>query len=344
MPGFVLTGSMSASRDLRSAALLADGRVLVAGGRDAQGSPLLTAEVYDPQLGQWTPTESLHQSHQYGLLVAVADGAAIIGGDEPGRDTVLETWSLATEQWTKTIMPPFMSWVDGVWSEADHLLVLCTPEALLDDMEFRAVDLSTGQVHKLPSPNTARHHSLNCHLSDGRILLTAGVSYGVGGSGEPVEFVTRECEVYDPAAGRWEPVGDLTVPHMHTDRSGQSLVALADGGALMVSGSGLGAEQSTEVVERWTSATGAWSIKKPLTESRDVHTTTLLPDGSVLVIGGEGPGGPRSDCYTYDLDTDSWSSADSLTRPRLGHVALTLSDGRVLVIDGAGDGSCELYA
>ena len=75
-----------------------------------------------------------------------------------------------------------------------------------------------------------------------------------------------------------------------------------------------------------------------------MHTTTLLPDGSVLVIGGEGPGGPRSDCYTYDLDTDSWSSADSLTRPRTGHVALTLTDGRVLVIDGAGDGSCELYA
>jgi hypothetical protein len=343
MPGFTLTGSMSVSRDLRSAALLADGRVLVAGGRDAHGSPLLTAEVYDPQSGQWTPTGSLHQSHHDGLLVAVPDGAAIIGGVEPGQDTVLETWSVATGQWRKTIMPPFMSRVDGVWSDGDDLLVLCTPETLLDDMEFRAVGLSTGEVHQLPSPNTARHHPLSCRLSDGRFLLTSGASYGPGGSGEPVQFVTRECEVYDPEARRWEPVGDLSVPHVHPSRSGESLVALPDGGALMVSGSGLGAEQSTEVVERWASATAVWSTKAPLTESRDVHTTTLLPDGSVLVIGGEGPGGPRSDCCTYDLDTDSWSSADSLTRPRWTHVALALADGRVLVIDGAWDGTCELY-
>jgi N-acetylneuraminic acid mutarotase len=81
-----------------------------------------------------------------------------------------------------------------------------------------------------------------------------------------------------------------------------------------------------------------------LSELREAHTATLLPDGSVLVVGGEGPDGPRSDCHTYDPGTDSWSSADSVNRPRLGHVAVALADGRVLVIDGAWDGSCELYA
>ncbi|WP_138735837.1 Kelch repeat-containing protein [Modestobacter excelsi] len=342
MAGFTLTGSMSVGRHLRSAVLLADGRVLAAGGRDLQGPPLLTAEVYDPQAGQWAPTGSLHRSHERGLLVATADGAALVGGDEPGQDTFLETWSSATEQWTPTIVPPFMSRVDGAWREGDQLLVLSLPEALLDDMEFRAVDLTNGQLDKLPSPITARHNSLNCQLSDGRILLTAGLSYGLGGGGGPVEFVTRECEVYDPVAGGWDPVGDLTVPHMNADRSGQSLVALPDGGALMVAGSGLGAQLHTDVVERWTSATGAWDTRKPLTQPRDAHTTTVLPGGSVLVAGGEGPSGLRSDCHTYDLESDSWSSADSLTQPRVGHIAVALTEGRVLIIDG--DGSCELFA
>ena len=342
MAGFTLTGSMSVGRHLRSAALLVDGRVLVAGGSDVQDAPLLTAEVYDPQTGQWAATGSLHHPHRYALLVATADGAALIGGDDPGQDTLLETWSSTTEQWTQTIVPPFMSRVDGAWRDGDHLLVLCLPDALLDDMEFRAVDLTNGQLDSLPSPITARHNSLNCQLSDGRILLTAGVSYGVGSGGEPVEFLTRECEVYDPVARGWRPVGDLTVPHMHTDRAGQSLVALPDGGALMVSGSGLGAQLYTDVVERWTSATGAWDTKEPLTQSRDAHTTTLVQSDSVLVVGGEGPNGPRSGCYSYDLASDSWSSADSLTQPRLGHTALALADSRVLVIDA--DGSCELFA
>lgn len=89
MPGFSLTGIMGVSRDLRSAALLGDGRVLVAGGRDAQDSPLLTAEIFDPASGQWTLTGSLHHTHDQALLVTLENGAALIGGDEPGQDTVL---------------------------------------------------------------------------------------------------------------------------------------------------------------------------------------------------------------------------------------------------------------
>lgn len=118
MPGFTLTGSTSVGRDLRSAALLADGRVLVAGGRDAQRLPLLTAEVYDSQSGRWKATEFLHQPHDCGVLVAVADGAASIGGDEPGQDTVLETWSLATEHWTTRTTSPPMPRAQGTWTRA----------------------------------------------------------------------------------------------------------------------------------------------------------------------------------------------------------------------------------
>ena len=103
MAGFSSTGAMSASRQSRSAALLADGRVLVAGGQDGQGAPLITSEIYDPQSGQWTPTGSLNAAHDHTLLVGLADGAAIIGGDLPGHDTVLERWSVASGEWTETV-------------------------------------------------------------------------------------------------------------------------------------------------------------------------------------------------------------------------------------------------
>jgi hypothetical protein len=344
MAGFSSTGGMSVGRHVRSAAVLADGRVLVAGGRDSQGTPLITSEIYNPQSGQWTPTGSLNAPHDHALLVDSADGAAIIGGDLPGQDTMLERWSTASGEWSATVMPPFMSRVEGAWPAGDHLLVLCTPETDLDQMEFRSIDLTDGQVAGLPSPTIARFGSLNCRLVDGRILLTSGTSSGIGTGGAPVEFLTRECEVYDVATGAWSPVGDLRVPHRSLDRGAQCLVALPDGGALMVSGSHEGGQSAyTDLVERWSVATGDWRTVAPLTEVRDAHTTTTLPDGSVLVIGGEGPAGVRSDCQLYDVAADSWSSADDLILPRLGHVSVPLIDGSVLVIGGAGNGPCELY-
>ena len=343
MPGFTPTGSMSVSRSLRSAAVLADGRVLVAGGRDAQGALLTTAEVYDPQSGTWTPTGSPVQAHDRAVLVAVAGGAVLVGGDEGAPDTLLERWDASTGQWTATVVPPFMRRVSGAWVEGDRLLVLSAPESILDDMEFRSIDLTGGQVDKLPPPITARLHTYECRLSDGRILLAGGACAGIGGDGEPVEYLTRECEVYDPATGAWQAVGDLSVPHLSLDRAAQALVALPDGGALLVCGSAPGGDGRTEVVERWSGATGAWTLQPPLTESRDAHTTTLLADGSVLVVGGEGPAGVRSDCHSFDLAGAAWSGADGLSRPRQGHVAVSLAGSGVLVVDGAEDGSCERF-
>lgn len=163
-------------------------------------------------------------------------------------------------------MPPSMSRVGSAWRDGDHLLVLCLPETPLDDMDFRTIDLDTGQVATLLSAIIARHQALSCRLADGRILLAAGVSSGIGGSDAPVEFLTRACEVYDPAEGGWKPVGTLAVPHLSTDRSGQSLVALPDGDALMVSGSNPGVPHYTDVVERWSSTTGA--VEAPGTSDR----------------------------------------------------------------------------
>jgi hypothetical protein len=343
VPGFSPTGSMSVSRSLRSAAVLADGRVLVAGGRDPQDTLLGTAELYDPQSGTWSPAGSLVHGHDRGVLVAVPGGAVLVGGDEGATDTLLETWDSATGQWTATVVPPFMSRVAGAWADGEGLLVLAAPESPLDDMEFRSIDLGSGQVDRLPSPITPRLHAYECRLSDGRVLLAGGACAGIGGDGDPVEYLTRQCEVYDPATRAWQAVGSLSVPHMSLDRAGQSLVALPDGGALMACGSQPGGDGYTGVVERWPGASGSWSLEPPLTELRDAHTTTLLRDDSVLVVGGEGPTGTRSDCHSFDLAGSAWSGADGLSRPRQGHVSVALSGSGLLVIDGARDGSCERF-
>jgi hypothetical protein len=46
--GWVATGSMQSARALHTATLLPTGKVLVAGGRNAQSNALEGAELYDP--------------------------------------------------------------------------------------------------------------------------------------------------------------------------------------------------------------------------------------------------------------------------------------------------------
>ena len=44
---------------------------------------------------------------------------------------------------------------------------------------------------------------------------------------------------------------------------------------------------ATIIVELYDPASGTWSTVSPLNRDHDEHTTTLLPSGDVLVVGGE---------------------------------------------------------
>jgi hypothetical protein len=59
MAGWSATGSMSVARDHFAAALLETGQLLVVGGADG-GRLLATAELYDPGMGTWSLTASMH--------------------------------------------------------------------------------------------------------------------------------------------------------------------------------------------------------------------------------------------------------------------------------------------
>ena len=65
------------------------------------------------------------------------------------------------------------------------------------------------------------------------------------------------------------------------------------------------------------------------------HTSTLLPDGRVLVAGGTLDDLTVFDtAELYDPATDRWSPTGSLNEARARHVAILLDDGRVLIAGG----------
>jgi hypothetical protein len=65
------------------------------------------------------------------------------------------------------------------------------------------------------------------------------------------------------------------------------------------------------------------------------HSSTLLPDGNVLIAGGAGLGGGASArAYVFFPDDRSFVPVGDMTSPRAGHTATLLNNGKVLLAGG----------
>jgi N-acetylneuraminic acid mutarotase len=74
---------------------------------------------------------------------------------------------------------------------------------------------------------------------------------------------------------------------------------------------------------------GTWTLTGSLHVARADSTATLLPNGQVLVVGGE-----DTSAELYNPATGSWTSTGSLHAARDQHTATLLSNGQVLVAGG----------
>src|SRR5580692_10088927 len=100
------------------------------------------------------------------------------------------------------------------------------------------------------------------------------------------------------------------------------------------------------------SGTGAVSEISSMHIARASHTSTLLPNGKVLIAGGFAGSGGESNPYPtaelFDVRSGTFQSAGSMTIGRSGHTATLLKNGRVLIAGGwTGHygrlGSAEIY-
>ncbi|KQT14187.1 hypothetical protein ASG30_00960 [Ramlibacter sp. Leaf400] len=111
-------------------------------------------------------------------------------------------------------------------------------------------------------------------------------------------------------------------------------------GKILLVGGGDPPLASAEVIDL-NEADPGWRTVPPMSAARRHHTSTLLPDGTVLVTGGtSGPGhnnpdAPVLSAELWDPATETWTTLASGSVPRLYHsAAMLLADGRVAVMGG----------
>jgi N-acetylneuraminic acid mutarotase len=313
-------GLMDTARSAPSAAVLPDGRVLVAGGyfhveptshRDSGpdtvfvayrggssaesppprppladivppnvGAALATAELFDPATGSWSLTGSLTYARVGAAAVTLADGRVLIVGSGGGIESGVTVDPHAFD--SAEIYDP----QTGRFSLAGQL-----PEVDRSALAALGIPLPEGDAQ--PNDNGTL-----VALNDGGALLVAH-----GGWWKHQGQISRSFR-FDPQTESWREVGQpFAITWDHSTGQGYETPGVPRTDALVAS----------------------------------------LPDGRVLVAGGgdliEHPYGTATpitnrSAELYDPTTDTWSPLQPMLEPRAGGAAVVLTDGSVLLVGG----------
>ena len=106
--GFVATSALPTARSHATATLLAGGEVLVAGGQDASGNPLGSAELYNPATASWAPAALMPVAVTDATATLLNNGEVLVAGGLTGSANALvptaasQLFDPTTGQWSLT--------------------------------------------------------------------------------------------------------------------------------------------------------------------------------------------------------------------------------------------------
>lgn len=335
--GFENTGNVAQARAFHTATLLADGRVLVAGGETngTFASAIGSAELYDAASRSWSTTGSLISSRTYHTATLLPSGKVLVAGGQnssgdlasaelydPATGTSTPTGSLSVpRRWhTATLLPSGKVLVAGG-------LQFGSGASYNVHSSVELYDPVTGIWTLTGSLGTARGTHTATLLPSGKVLVAGGRPRFSGQNGNPR---ITSAELYDPDTGIWTPTGSL-----HTGRSDYTATLMPNGEVLAAAGFSDGSELFS--AEIYNPETGLWRATGNLSKRRGLHTAILLPNQKVVIAGGfifDFLFDSLGSAELYDPATGTWMTTGGLVTRREGHTATLLPDGTVLIAAG----------
>lgn len=312
--GFTPTGSMSMPRALHTAALLNDGRVLIAGGTDEMGNTSQTGEIYDPTSGTFTATGNMNTARSNHTATTLPSGIVLITG---GGSATAELFDPKSGTFTNTGSLPANCYASTGTLLNDGTVLVTGGNC--PDGNSAAAELfnpTTGTFTATGDMVSARSGHTATLLQNGKVLVTGGMDI----QGQPL----ATAELFDPSAGTFSPTGNMSVA-----RYGHTATLLCDLSSgtcnnpkVLVAGDGTTAEL-------FDPTSGEFSLTGSMASARQLNTATLLNDGTVLVAG------PDQSAELYDPTSGTFSATGTMTVARESQTATKLNDGTVLLTGGA---------
>ena len=306
-------------------------------------------DVWRPRNSTWEPVGDLPRPRNFFALASLPGGSVLVAGgttEEPPQSFISSfRFEPSTGEWARSgdltvarSQPSFASLLDGrvLLAGGYFINVPASPRTTLHD-SAELYDPTSGTWSATGSLRTPRAGASAVTLADGTVLVVGG--YGHVGNqydkGDPLS----SAELFDPATETWSAVGSLPMPV-----ESSPLVALPDGGALLVEGG---------AAWRFDRDSGAWTATSPMATEAQGRSIVTMADGRVLAAGGSVGDGAEvrylPHAEIYDPATDDWTPSAQMPGPRRFAELLLLDDGSVLLAGGGtelllGAPSCPLAA
>jgi hypothetical protein len=329
-----LTDTLDQARNLHTATLLVDGRVLVTGGFDGT-SKLYSCEIYNPETKAWKNTQRMRYSRVLHTATVLDDGRVFVtgGSGHDARSIIwFEAFTPSTETWSTVITAGTTS-TSMHTSRYSHCTTLLPSGRVLitggyssrfNDYQrtYEIYDPTTNKcdIPDRPAPLMARRRSDHSAtlLNDGRVLIAGGFN--------DQDRYFPYCEIYDPSTDTWSDAAA-----MRTGRSMHTACLLGDG-RVMVAGGYVTQTTNTVTCEVYDPVADEWSDIGLMREVRNRHAAAQLSGTRILVAGNRST--KTTEICTMTGSSGSWAFGEDMFEYRHIQTMTTFSNGVVLIAGG----------
>jgi ABC-type dipeptide/oligopeptide/nickel transport system permease component len=265
---------MAQARAGHQAALLDDGRVLIAGGTGPNEQSLASAEVFDPKTALWSPTGAMRTARAGGFtMTGLPDHRVLVaGGFAPPRVLAsAELFDPATGTWTEAapMSAPRAGHAAGLLVQGVVLVTGGNRDDSTTVASTEAYD-PAANVWRTTAPMVLSRASHSLLVAGRAVMAAGGFSFEAGAT-------PTTAETFDSADNRWSAAPD---PPFNV-----AALAPAPGGRALAFGS-RPTGQRLLLTAFYSFQSRQWTTGSSLTGARPLDVVVGLPDGRVLITGG----------------------------------------------------------